>query len=72
MMTWGGYVVTKLVKAMIKKKIQVKGAKVLVLDICFKDNCPDICNTKIVDMVQNLKEFELDLDIYDLWIDPKK
>lgn len=66
----GAYVVTQLVKGMIKKKIQVEGAKVLVLGLSFKENCPDIRNTKIVDMVKALKEYDLDLDIYDPWVDP--
>lgn len=66
----GAYVVTQLVKGMIKKKIQVEGAKALVLGLSFKENCPDIRNTKIVDMVKALKEYDLDLDIYDPWVDP--
>ena len=48
------------------------GSKILVMGLSFKENCPDIRNTKIIDMVQALKEYELDLDIYDPWVDPKE
>lgn len=65
----GAYVVTQLVKAMIKKKIQVEGAKVLVLGLSFKENCPDIRNTKIIDIVNELKEYNIVADVYDPWVD---
>ena len=64
----GAYVVTQLVKSMIKKKIQVEGAKVLVLGLSFKENCPDIRNTKIIDIVKEIKEYHIDVDIYDPWV----
>ena len=65
----GAYVVTQLVKSMIQKKIQVEGAKVLVLGLSFKEDCPDIRNTKIIDIVHELKEYNMDVDIYDPWVD---
>ena len=65
----GAYVVTQLVKGMIKKKIQVEGAKILVLGLSFKENCPDIRNTKIIDIVTELKEYQIDVDVYDPWVD---
>ncbi|NTY98331.1 Vi polysaccharide biosynthesis UDP-N-acetylglucosamine C-6 dehydrogenase TviB [Acinetobacter radioresistens] len=65
----GAYVVTQLVKAMIKKKIQVEGAKVLVLGLSFKENCPDIRNTKIIDIVNELTEYNIAADVYDPWVD---
>ena len=68
----GEYVATQLIKEMVKKRIQVVGSKILVMGLSFKENCPDIRNTKIVDMVNALKEYELDLDIYDPWVDPKE
>lgn len=64
----GTYVVTQLVKAMLKKKIQVEGAKVLVLGLTFKENCPDLRNTKVVDIVSELKEYNIEVDVYDPWI----
>lgn len=65
----GEYVATQLIKAMVKQRIQVVGARILILGLSFKENCPDIRNTKIVDMVKSLKEYDLDLDIYDPWVD---
>lgn len=65
----GAYVVTQLVKSMIKKKIQVEGAKVLVLGLSFKENCPDIRNTKVIDIVHELQEYHIQADVYDPWID---
>ena len=66
----GEYVATQLIKEMVKKRIQVVGSKILVMGLSFKENCPDIRNTKIVDMVKALKEYDLDIDIYDPWVDP--
>ncbi|MBU3148097.1 Vi polysaccharide biosynthesis UDP-N-acetylglucosamine C-6 dehydrogenase TviB [Acinetobacter baumannii] len=65
----GEYVATQLIKEMVKQRIQVVGARILILGLSFKENCPDIRNTKIVDMVKALKEYDLDLDIYDPWVD---
>lgn len=65
----GEYVATQLIKEMVKKRIQVVGSKILVMGLSFKENCPDIRNTKIIDMVQALKEYDLDIDIYDPWVD---
>lgn len=64
----GEYVATQLIKEMVKKRIQVVGSKILVMGLTFKENCPDIRNTKIIDMVKALKEYDLDLDIYDPWV----
>ena len=66
----GEYVATQLIKEMVKKRIQVVGSKILIMGLSFKENCPDIRNTKIIDMVKALKEYDLDLDIYDPWVDP--
>ncbi|MGN5621344.1 Vi polysaccharide biosynthesis UDP-N-acetylglucosamine C-6 dehydrogenase TviB [Acinetobacter sp. Brlt_5] len=68
----GAYVVTQLVKAMIKKKIQVEGAKVLVLGLSFKENCPDIRNTKIIDIVNELQEYNIQADVYDPWVNTQE
>lgn len=68
----GEYVATQLIKEMVKKRIQVVGSKILVMGLSFKENCPDIRNTKIVDMVKALKEYDLDLDIYDPWVNPQE
>ena len=64
----GTYVVAQLVKAMTKKRIQVEGAKVLVMGLTFKENCPDIRNTRVVDIVAELKDYNCDVDVYDPWV----
>ena len=65
----GEYVVTQLVKTMIKKRIQVEGAKVLILGLSFKENCPDVRNTKVIDIVHELEEYNIEVDVYDPWVD---
>ncbi len=64
----GTYVVVQLVKAMTKKRIQVEGAKVLVMGLTFKENCPDIRNTRVVDIVAELNDYNCDVDVYDPWV----
>jgi UDP-N-acetyl-D-galactosamine dehydrogenase len=63
----GAYVAKEVVKLMIQKGIAIKDAKVLMLGITFKENCPDVRNTKIVDVVAALKDYGLNVDIYDPW-----
>lgn len=65
----GSYVVSQLVKAMTKRKIQVQGARVLVMGLTFKENCPDVRNTRIVDIVKELGEYNIQVDVYDPWVD---
>jgi UDP-N-acetyl-D-glucosamine/UDP-N-acetyl-D-galactosamine dehydrogenase len=64
------FVADKVVKLMIKKGQKILNSKVLVLGITFKENCPDIRNTKVVDVVHELEKFGCDVDIYDPWADP--
>jgi UDP-N-acetyl-D-galactosamine dehydrogenase len=64
----GTYVVAQLVKAMTKKRIQVDGAKVLVMGLAFKENCPDLRNTRVVDIVAELKDYNCNVDVYDPWV----
>ena len=63
----GQYVVSQLVKSMLKKRIQVEGSNVLIMGLTFKENCPDIRNTKIVDIISELKEYNINVDITDPW-----
>ncbi|MFN3940371.1 MAG: UDP binding domain-containing protein, partial [Chitinophagales bacterium] len=63
----GKYVANEVVKLMIKKDIQIKGSKALILGITFKENCPDIRNTRVTDIYHELVDFGLDTDIYDPW-----
>ena len=65
----GDYVASEVVKLMIQKDVKVKGAEVLVLGITFKENCPDVRNTKVVDVVYALKEFGVKISIFDPWAD---
>ncbi|MEI7707046.1 MAG: Vi polysaccharide biosynthesis UDP-N-acetylglucosamine C-6 dehydrogenase TviB [Chlorobium sp.] len=66
----GRYVASQVVKLMIARDLKVKGAKVLVLGITFKENCPDIRNTKVVDIVHELRQYGVEVDIYDPWANP--
>jgi len=66
----GGYVVSQLIKAMTKRRIQVQNSRVLVMGLTFKENCPDLRNTRVVDIVRELGEYSIDVDVYDPWVDP--
>lgn len=65
----GAYVAKEVVKLLIKKSHKVDGAKVLVLGITFKENCPDIRNSRVIDVISELKDFGCNVDIYDPWAD---
>lgn len=64
----GAYVVSQLIKLMLKKRIQVQDAKVLIMGLTFKENCPDIRNTRVVDIVAELKAYGVNVDVYDPWV----
>ena len=66
----GQYVASQVVKTMIKKDVKVNGAKVLNLGITFKENCPDVRNTKAVDVIKALQDYSLDVTTYDPWANP--
>jgi UDP-N-acetyl-D-galactosamine dehydrogenase len=68
----GQYVASQVVKLMIKKGITVNGAQLLMLGITFKENCPDVRNTKIVDVVSALEEYGIIVTIYDPWANPEE
>ncbi|EKO3729830.1 Vi polysaccharide biosynthesis UDP-N-acetylglucosamine C-6 dehydrogenase TviB [Vibrio metschnikovii] len=68
----GAYVASQLVKAMLKKRIHVDGARVLVLGLTFKENCPDLRNTKVVDIIHELQDYGVQVDCYDPWINAKE
>ncbi|HGU0743410.1 TPA: nucleotide sugar dehydrogenase, partial [Escherichia coli] len=63
------YVASQFIKAMLKKKLQIEGANVLIMGLTFKENCPDLRNTKVVDILAELKEYNVNVDIYDPWVD---
>ena len=62
------YVTSQLIKTMIKKKIQVENSKVLIMGFAFKENCPDVRNTKVIDVINELNEYNCEVDVYDPWI----
>ena len=64
----GAYVVSQLIKAMIRKSIQIEGANVLVMGLTFKENCPDLRNTRVVDIVNEIRHYNCNVDIYDPWV----
>jgi UDP-N-acetyl-D-galactosamine dehydrogenase len=64
----GAYVVTQLVKTMTQRRIHVQGARVLVLGLAFKENCPDLRNTRIMDIVKELADYDVQADVYDPWV----
>ena len=65
----GAYVAGQMVKAMLKRRIHVDGARVLVLGLTFKENCPDLRNTRVVDVVEELRDYGVQVDIHDPWAD---
>jgi UDP-N-acetyl-D-glucosamine/UDP-N-acetyl-D-galactosamine dehydrogenase len=65
----GSYVVSELVRLMTQRKIHIKGSRVLVMGLTFKENCPDIRNSKVVDVIRGLERFGARVDVYDPWVD---
>jgi UDP-N-acetyl-D-galactosamine dehydrogenase len=68
----GAYVVTQLVKAMTKRRIPVRGARVLVMGLSFKENCPDLRNSRVVDIVRELADYDVQAEVYDPWVSAKE
>jgi len=68
----GDYVASQVVKLMIKKGITINGASLLMLGITFKENCPDVRNTKIVDVIRALEDYGIKVSLYDPWANPEE
>ncbi len=68
----GAYVAGQMVKKLISNGTQVSGAKVLVMGLTFKENCPDLRNTKVVDVIHELKEYGMQVDVHDPWSDAEE
>ncbi len=66
----GAYMAGQLVKAMIKRDIAIGGARVLVLGLTFKENCPDLRNTRVIDLIRELRDYGAEVDVHDPWVDP--
>jgi UDP-N-acetyl-D-glucosamine/UDP-N-acetyl-D-galactosamine dehydrogenase len=64
----GHYVASEIIRLMAKKRIHVKGARVLVLGVTFKENCPDIRNSKVVDVIRELEQYGASIDVFDPWV----
>ena len=65
----GGYVARELIRELIRRSVLVKGARVLVMGLTFKENCPDLRNTRVVDIIDELKGYEAKVDVWDPWVD---
>ncbi|MES3040549.1 MAG: Vi polysaccharide biosynthesis UDP-N-acetylglucosamine C-6 dehydrogenase TviB [Pseudomonadota bacterium] len=63
----GAYVASQMVKALMKRRIHVDGARVLIMGLTFKENCPDLRNTKVIDIIDELSEYHVDVDVHDPW-----
>jgi len=68
----GAYVAGEVIKLMVKKSIPVASSKALVLGITFKENCPDVRNTKVIDIIRHLQSYHVQVDIYDPWANPEE
>ena len=66
----GAYVVDQTIKHMLKKGIQVLHSNVIILGFTFKENCPDVRNTRVIDIYHALKEFNVNVTVYDPWANP--
>jgi UDP-N-acetyl-D-galactosamine dehydrogenase len=66
----GSYVADEVIKLLVKKGMQVVGSKALVLGVTFKENCPDVRNTKVVDIIRHLQDYHINVDVYDPWANP--
>ncbi|QFU74623.1 Vi polysaccharide biosynthesis UDP-N-acetylglucosamine C-6 dehydrogenase TviB [Halioglobus maricola] len=67
----GGYIASQLIKAMLQQKIQVNGARILIMGLTFKENCPDLRNTRVIDVIQELGDYNVTVDVFDPWVDAK-
>ena len=68
----GAYVADRVVKLMTQKRIHVAGANVLIMGLTFKENCPDLRNTRVVDVIDAFKDFHANVDVYDPWVDTQE
>ncbi len=65
----GAYIAQSLIKTMIQRDTKVRGARVLVMGLTFKENCPDLRNTRVIDIVRELADYDVAVDVYDPWVD---
>jgi len=65
----GGFITSQVVKLMLQNRIQICDARVLILGLTFKENCPDTRNTRVVDIIDELEDYNINVDVYDPWVD---
>jgi len=65
----GGYVVSEIIKIMLRKRIHISNANILIMGLTFKENCPDLRNTRVIDMIHEFVEYGANVDVYDPWVD---
>ncbi len=68
----GEYVVSQVIKRMLKRRIHIEDANVLIMGLTFKENCPDLRNTRVVDLVREFRDYGANVDVYDPWVDPQE
>jgi len=68
----GEYVVSRLIKLMLQKRIHVQQSDVLIMGLTFKENCPDLRNTRVVDIIKELETYGVNIHVYDPWVDPEE
>jgi len=68
----GAYIAAQVVKIMTQRRTHVVGSNILILGLSFKENCPDIRNTRVVDIIQELQQYHADIDVYDTWVNPEE
>lgn len=68
----GRYVAERLIKEMLRRRIQVNGSNILILGLVFKENCPDLRNTRVIDVMDELRDYGVKIDVHDPWADPKQ
>ncbi len=66
----GAYVASETIKLMVKKEIPIKNSNILILGFTFKENCTDVRNTRVIDIVKELKSYKAKVSIYDPWAEP--
>ncbi len=68
----GNYIVSQVIKLMLKKRIHIAEAKVLIMGLTFKENCPDIRNSRVIDIINEFNNYGSQVDVYDPWVDPQQ
>ncbi len=68
----GNYMVTQIIKLMLNKRIHINEAKILIMGLAFKENCPDLRNTRVIDMIKEFNSFGAKIDVFDPWVDPNE